>query len=122
MSEQALLTTITIKDLNYKLTDANEPNGFVDFKCKIEVSYDSEYLGVDVWEAPESGEFPASPIQQLTLVGADQANLLATAILALLESYGETSILNDENLKEQYVQMVQETQKPEIEEAIEQSE
>lgn len=110
---------ITLDEYKFQLEDPNEPNGFAEYKGKMEVSYDGEFLGVDVWETPINEDFSTSPIQAITLAGADQANLLVGAILALLESYGEPSLYNDENIQAEYRQMAEKTQDAYAEKAIE---
>lgn len=101
---------ITLDEYKFRLADVNEPDGFVEYKGKMEVSYDGEFLGIDAWEAPVDKDFDdgIGP-QSLTLVSANQANLLVGAILALLETYGEDSLYYDENIQKEYKQMVQAT-------------
>lgn len=99
---------LTLEEYKFQLQDANEPNGFVEYKGKMEVSYDGEFLGIDTWEVPVEQDFSDSPIQQITLVGSGQANLLVGAILALLESYNQPSLFSDENIQKDYDQMVKE--------------
>jgi len=101
---------ITLDEYKFRLADVNEPGGFVEYKGKMEVSYDGEFLGIDAWETPVDKDFDdgIGP-QSLTLVSADQANLLVGAILALLETYGEDSLYYDENIQKEYKQMVQAT-------------
>jgi hypothetical protein len=101
---------ITLDDYKFQLEDANEPDGFAEYKGKMEVSYDGEFLGIDVWEAPVNSDFIDSPVQQITLAGPDQANLLVGAILALLESYGHQTVLDDEDIQEEYKQLAEEAQ------------
>lgn len=110
---------ITLDEYRFKLNDSNEPNGFVECKGKMEVSYDGEFLGIDTWECCVDQDFDDSPIQQITLVGADQANLLVGAILALLESYGESSVFNDEDIQKEYKQMAEKTKDAYVEKTIE---
>lgn len=101
---------ITLDEYKFQLTDPNEPSGFAEYKGKMEVSYDGEFLGIDTWECPVDKEFSEAPLQQTTLVGADQANLLVGAILALLESYGEPNLYNDKDIQTEYKQMAEKTQ------------
>lgn len=110
---------ITLDEYKYALTDPNEPSGFVEYKGKMEVSYDGEFLGIDTWEAPVTQDFSDSPIQQITLVGSNQANLLVGAILALLESYGEPNAFDDEDIQKEYKQMAEETKNAYAEKAVE---
>jgi hypothetical protein len=101
---------ITLDEYKFRLADVNEPDGFVEYKGKMEVSYDGEFLGIDAWEAPIDKEFDDGfGPQSLTLVSANQANLLVGAILALLETYGEDSFYYDEDIQKEYKQMVQAT-------------
>lgn len=110
---------ITLDEYKFQLKDPNEPNGFAEYKGRMEVSYDGEFLGVDVWEAPINEDFINCPIQAITLAGADQANLLVGAILALLESYGEPSLYNDEDIQAEYRKMAEETKDAYAEKTIE---
>lgn len=109
-SDAVSCMVITLDEYKFKLTDPNEPSGFVEYKGKMEVSYDGEFLGIDTWECNINDSFADSPIQQITLVGADQANLLVGAILALLESYGEPNLYNDKDIQTEYEQMAEKTQ------------
>ena len=111
---------VTLDQYKFKLEDPNEESGFVEYKGKMEVSFDGELLGIDAWEAPIDQEFDNSVVQQLTLVGADQANLLVGAILALLESYGEPSVFNDEDIQKEYGQMAEKTKDAYAKKATEQ--
>lgn len=99
---------ITLNEFKFQLEDPNEPTGFAEYKGKMEISYDGTLLGIDAWEAPLDQDFSNSPIQQITLVGPDQANLLVGGILALLESYGQPSLYNDKDIQTEYQQMAQE--------------
>jgi hypothetical protein len=118
-SEEQLSLVITLDEYKFKLTDVNESSGFVEYKGKMEVSYDGEFLGIDTWESPIGDDFSEAPIQQVTLVGADQANLLVGAILALLESYGESSLYNDKDTQKDCKQLVQATKDSYAEKAFE---
>lgn len=111
---------ITLDDYKFNLEDPNEPNGFCEYKGKMEVSYDGEFLGIDTWECPVDADFSETPIQQVTLVGANQANLLIGAILVLLESYGEPSLYNDEDIQKEYKQMAEEAKNTYAEKTVEQ--
>ena len=113
---------ICLEEYKFHIQDPNEPKGFAEYKGKMEVSYDGEFLGVDTWEVPVDQEFYDSPIQQITLVGENQANLLAGAILALLESYNQPNLLNDEDVQKDYQQMAQKAKESNAEEAIKQPE
>jgi hypothetical protein len=111
--------TISLGDYKFKLEDVNEEQGFVEYKGKMEVSYDGEFLGIETWESLANEKFTDDSVsQEITLVGPDQANLLVGAILALLESYGESSVYNDEDIQEEYGQMVQKTKDAYAEETV----
>jgi hypothetical protein len=107
ISEESRMV-ITLDDYKFQLKDVNEPGGFAEYKGKMEVSYDGEFLGIDVWETPIDHDFADSPVQQITLVGPDQSNLLVGAVLALLESYGHQTVLDDEDIQAEYKQMADE--------------
>ena len=117
-SDQQPCMVISMEEYKFQLEDANEPDGFVEYKGRMEVSYDGNLLGIDTWEVPVDADFTDSPIQQLTLVGSNQANLLVGSILALLEAYNEPSVFNDENIKEEYEQMVQEAKNSNAEKTV----
>ena len=121
-TSQAICTILSLEEYKFKLEDVNEPSGFVEYKGKMEVSYDGEFLGIDTWEIPIDQDFTDSSVQQVTLVGPDQANLLAGAILALLESYNQNTLFDDKDIQEEYKKMAEETKNARAEEAVEQSE
>jgi hypothetical protein len=122
MSDELPCMVITLDEYKFRINDPNEPDGFVEYKGKMEVSYDGEFLGIDTWEAPIDKDFDdLAPGGCLTLAGPNQANLLVGAILALLESYGEPSFYHDEDIQKEYEQMVSQTKDAYAEKATEES-
>lgn len=100
---------ILLDEYKFKIHDINEPDGFAEYKGRMEISYDGEFLGIDTWEIPADKEFDENSVcQQVTLVGANQANLLVGAILALMEAYGEPNVFNDADIQKEYLQMAKE--------------
>lgn len=68
----------------------------------------------------ESGQENYVMYEEFRILGARHANMLVCALLALLETYGQYNITNDQNMQEDYKQMVQTTKDAYAEKAFEQ--
>ena len=119
MSDENKCMVISLGDYEFVLDDVNEPDGVSRCKGKMEVSYDGEFLGIDTWEIAADKEFTShTPMQSITLVGHNQANLLVGAILALLSAYGDPTYLDDEDIQKEFKYMDEETKNAYAEETV----
>lgn len=119
MQEDALsLATILAFDLQYSCSDFDDDTVIHDYKGRLEVSYDGELFGIDRWEAPAGEQLKDECIENITLLGHEQAKTLALAILALLKVQDGIDVCDGEDFQERYAKMVSAAQDAHDQEAV----
>lgn len=87
------------------------------------ISYDGEVFSVNSLNglAQDENSFLTDEVyEEITTFGWRHANLIVCGFLALLEAYGQSHLLNDPDIQEDFAQMVQAAKDTYAEKAFEQ--
>lgn len=90
-------------------------------KHLTETGYNGQYFNLDFFVLDENNPHRNPvPYSETRILGAKHANLIICSLLALLEVYGFNHVLNDEDMQEEFAEMVQAAKDLYAEKAIEQ--
>jgi hypothetical protein len=87
---------------------------------KTEVEYDGYSFDLKFLVAEQNDSQSDQLYEEFRILGPKHANLIICSLLALLEAYGQPSLLNDADIQEDLAKMVQKTKDAYAEKAFEQ--